>query len=66
MGIQTDSEDPYKWRKGLRLALNKYTSPYGERLLYEIKMILFVMGVGIVNPNMPFHDVYKQGIQVLI
>jgi len=63
--IQTGSEDPYKGRWGLRLALNRYTNPYGERLLDEVKMLLFVMGVGIVNPNMPFHDEYKQRIQVL-
>jgi len=42
-----------------------YTNPYGERLLDEVKMLLLVMGVGIVNPNMPFHDEYKQRIQVL-
>jgi hypothetical protein len=42
-----------------------YTNSYGERLLDEVKMLLFVMGVGIVNPNMPFHDEYKQRIQTL-
>jgi len=29
-------------------------------------MLLFAMVIGIVKLNMPFHDVYKQGIQVLI
>ena len=29
-------------------------------------MLLFIMVVGTVNPNMPFHDEYKQRIQTLI
>ncbi len=29
-------------------------------------MLIFVMVVGIVNPNMPFHDEYKQRIQALV
>ncbi len=28
-------------------------------------MLLFIMVVGTVNPNMPFHDEYKQRIQAL-
>ncbi len=64
--ILSDSEDPYRVRWGLRLALNAHTHPYGDRLLDDVKVLLFVMGVSIVNPKMPFYEEFRDRIRDLV
>jgi hypothetical protein len=64
--ILSGSEDPYRVRWGLRLALNTHTHPYGDRLLDDVKVLLFAMGVSIVNPKMPFHEEFRDRLRVLM
>ena len=63
--ILTGSEDPYKVEWGLRLALNAYTHPYGEKLLDDVKVLLFSRGVTIVNPRMPFYKDFQERLLAL-
>ena len=64
--ILSGSEDIYRVRWGLRLALNTHTHPYGDRLLDDVKVLLFAMGVSIVNPKMPFYEEFRDRIRALV
>lgn len=63
--IQSGSDNPYKVGWGLRMALNAYTHPYGEKFLDDVKVLLFPLGVTLVNPKMPFYDDFKKRLQAL-
>ena len=58
-------EDQYKVQWGLRLALNAYRHPYGEKLVDDVKVLLFGLGCSIVNPKMPYHEKFKERINAL-
>ena len=64
--ILSGSEDPYRVRWGLRLALNAHTHPYGDRLLDDVKVLLFAQGVTIVNPNMPSYGEFENRLRALV
>jgi len=38
------------------MALNVHTHPYGERLIDEVKVLLFCGGVQIVDPGTPHYE----------
>ncbi len=54
--ITSGPEEVNKVSWGLRMALNVHTHPYGERLIDEVKVLLFCGGVQIVDPSMPHHE----------
>ncbi len=70
--IQSGQENAYNVKWGLRMALNTWIHPYGPRLLEDVKVLLFGLGVSIVNPSLPdspeFHDALEKlgeaGIEV--
>jgi hypothetical protein len=51
--INSGLESPSRVHWGLRMALNIHTHPYGEKILDEVKVLLFCGGVGIVDPASP-------------
>jgi hypothetical protein len=59
-------EDFNKVRWGLRMAYNVYTHPYGEKLIDEVKVLLFCDGVKIVDPAHRQYDEVKKRISDLI
>ncbi len=54
--ITSGPEEVNKVSWGLRMALNVHTHPYGEKLVYEVKVLLFCGGVQIVDPGTPYHE----------
>lgn len=58
-------EDFNKVRWGLRMAYNVYTHPYGEKLIDDVKVLLFCSGVKIVDPTHPQYDEVKKRISDL-
>jgi len=58
--IQSGVENSFNVRWGLTMALNTYKHPYGEKILDDVKVLLFGMGVSIVNPNMPFYEEFRE------
>jgi hypothetical protein len=58
-------DDSYKVQWGLRLALNAHRHPYGEKLVDEVKVLLFGLGCSIVNPKMPYYGKFKERINAL-
>jgi hypothetical protein len=59
-------DDSYKVRWGLRLALNSYTHPYGEKIVDDVTVLLFGLGCTIVNEKMPFYEEFRDRIQALV
>ena len=47
------------------MALNAYTHPYGERVLDDVKVLLFCGGVSIVDPGAPSHEELRQRLRDL-
>ena len=45
-------ESHYNVLWGLRMAKNTWTHPYGEKMLDDVKVLLFGRGVGIINPKL--------------
>ena len=58
--IISGPESPNKVRWGLRMALNTYTHPYGEKLLDDVKVLLFCGGVSIVDPEASHYEDFKE------
>jgi hypothetical protein len=63
--ILSGSEDPYRVGWGLRIALNAFTHPYGEKQLDNVSVILFSRGVTIVDPKTPYFNEFRQRIEAL-
>ena len=59
-------DDLYKVRWGLRLALNVFIHPYGEKIVDDVRVLLFGMGCTIVNPKMPYFEEFRERVQALI
>lgn len=58
--ILSGPEEVNKVRWGLRMALNTYTHPYGDKLLDDVKVLLFCSGVGIVDSRNPHHGEFRE------
>ncbi|UCH01363.1 MAG: hypothetical protein JSV20_05640, partial [Candidatus Bathyarchaeota archaeon] len=58
-------DDPYKVRWGLRLALHAYKHPYGEKIIENVRVLLFGMGCTIINPKMPHYIEFQPRLQTL-
>ena len=54
--ITSGPDEVTKVSWGLRMALNVHTHPYGERLVDEVRVLLFCGGVQIVDPATPHHE----------
>ncbi len=63
--VIVSGDDPYKVQWGLRLALNAYRHPYGEKLVDDVKVLLFGRGCVIVNPKTPYYDGFKERLDAL-
>jgi hypothetical protein len=57
--ILSGSEDAYRVGWGLRIALNAFTHPYGEKQLDNVRVILFSRGVTIVDPKTPYFNDFR-------
>ena len=49
--IISGPESINKARWGLRMALNTFTHPYGEKIIDEVRVLLFCDGVKLVDPS---------------
>lgn len=58
--ILSGPEEVNKVSWGLRMALNTYTHPYGERKLDDVKVLLFCSGVSIVDPSNPHYGEFRE------
>ena len=54
--ITSGPEEVNKVSWGLRMALNVHTHPYGEKLVEEVRVLLFCGGVQIVDPSTPHYE----------
>lgn len=71
--ITSGVDDVNKVRWGLRMALNTFTHPYGEKLIDEVRVLLFCDGVKIVDPSNRHYgeirerllDLKKEGVKVV-
>jgi len=54
--ILSGPEDVNRTRWALRMAMNMYTHPYGEKVLEDVKVLLFCSGVSIVDPSTPSYE----------
>jgi hypothetical protein len=54
--ITSGPEEVNKVSWGLRMALNVHSHPYGEKLVDEVKVLLFCGGVQIVDPSTPYYE----------
>jgi hypothetical protein len=59
-------EEINKARWGLRMALNTFTHPYGEKLIDEVRVLLFCDGVKLVEPSSNHYIEIKNRIFDLI
>ncbi len=70
--ILSGVDDINRARWGLRMALNTYTHPYGDKLIDEVRVLLFCDGVKLVDPSHRYYpeikerlmDLTKAGIEV--
>jgi hypothetical protein len=58
--IQSGHSDPNKALWGMRMALNTFMHPYGEKIIEDVKVLLFADGVSIVDKKMPGYDKYRE------
>ncbi len=71
--ITSGPEEINKIRWGLRMALNIHNHPYGEKLIDEVKVLLFCGGAQIVDPQTPHYpelktrllDLVQAGVEVV-
>lgn len=63
--ILSGPEEVNKIRWGLRMALNTYTHPYGEKILDDVKALLFCGGVSIVDPGNPHYGEFRERLLAL-
>jgi hypothetical protein len=59
-------EDINKARWGLKMALNTYTHPYGEKLIDEVRVLFFCDGVKLVDPSSRYYSEVKERIDDLV
>ena len=64
--IISGPENINKARWGLRMAHNTFTHPYGERIIDEVRVLLFCDGVKLVDPSNRHHSKIKERIEDLI
>ena len=60
--IQSGSESYYNVLWGLRMAKNTWTHPYGEKILDDVKVLLFGRGVGIINSKLAESPEFEESI----
>jgi len=60
--ILSGPEEVNKVSWGLRMALNTFKHPYGEKILDDVKVLLFCGGVSIVDPGCPHHKEFREKI----
>ena len=63
--ITSGPEETNKVSWGLRMALNVHTHPYGEKLVDEVKVLLFCGGVKIVDPSTPHYEELSKRLRAL-
>jgi hypothetical protein len=63
--ILTGPEDPYRVNWGLRIALNTFIHPYGDKELDDVCVLLFARGITIVDPKTPGFAEFRQRIEAL-
>jgi len=63
--IISGSGDEVKALWGMRMALNSYIHPYGERMLDDVRVLLFADGVGVVNSELPGHERFVERLNHL-
>ena len=64
--INSGSESPSKVTWGLRMALNIHSHPYGEKMLEDVKVLLFCGGVSIVDPASPHATEFRERLGELV
>ena len=55
-----------KARWGLRMALNTFTHPYGEKIIDEVRVLLFCDGVKLIDPSSKHYTEVKERINDLV
>ena len=58
--INSGPEIPSNVLWGLRMALNIHSHPYGEKILEEVKVLLFCGGVSIVDPTSSHFSEFRE------
>lgn len=64
--IVSGPDDVNRVSWGLRMALNTYTHPYGERILENVRVLLFCSGVSIVEPTGSHSEELREKIRKLV
>jgi hypothetical protein len=64
--ITSGIKDVNKVRWGLRMALNTFTHPYGEKLIDEVRVLLFCDGVKIVDPSNRYYNEIRERLLDLV
>jgi len=64
--INSGSENPSKVKWGLRMALNIHSHPYGEKILDDVRVLLFCGGVSIVEPGSPHYKEFRERLNALV
>jgi hypothetical protein len=64
--INSGSESPSRVSWGLRMALNTHSHPYGEKILEDVKVLLFCGGVSIVDPASPHATEFRERLGELV
>ena len=63
--ITSGPENAYNVKWGLRMARNTWTHPYSEKLLDEVKVLLFGEGVQILNSKLHDSPEFEEAIIAL-
>ena len=63
--ITSGPEEANKVSWGLRMALNVHTHPYGEKLVDEVRVLLFCRGVQLVDPSTPHYEELSKRLRAL-
>jgi hypothetical protein len=64
--INSGSESPSKVNWGLRMALNTHSHPYGEKILDDVRVLLFCGAVSIVDPASPHATEFRERLSALV
>ena len=64
--INSGSESPSRIKWGLRMALNTHSHPYGEKILEDVKVLLFCGGVSIVDPASLHATEFRERLDELV
>lgn len=64
--INSGPGSPERVMWGLRMALNTYTHPYGEKILDDVRVLLFCGGVSIVDPGSPHFEEFRRRLLDLV